>query len=169
MVGFGLAPRINAAGRLERAMRAVEMLTTEDPALAAAIAEELDLVNSRRQELERAIVQEAQEMIKAEGGLKERGAIVLGKKGWHAGVIGIVASRLVDYYHRPTVVVAFGDEFCPGLGAVGSGLQSLRGDPRLLGGADRLRRPRRGGRAEADREPFPHVRPAVRGALPSRH
>ena len=114
MVGFGLAPRINAAGRLERAMRAVEMLTTEDPEHARAIAEELDLVNSRRQEIERAIVSEAQEMIWAEGGLKERRAIVLGRKGWHPGVIGIVASRLVDYYHRPTVVVAFGDEFAQG-------------------------------------------------------
>lgn len=114
MVGFGLAPRVNAAGRLERAMRAVEMLTTEDPEHARAIAEELDLVNSRRQEIEREIVQEAQEMIKAEGGLKERGAIVLGRKGWHPGVIGIVASRLVDYYHRPTVIVAFGDEFAQG-------------------------------------------------------
>ena len=114
MVGFGLAPRINAAGRLERAMRAVEMLTTEDPEHARAIAEELDLVNSRRQEIEREIVQEAQEMIKAEGGLKERRAIVLGRKGWHPGVIGIVASRLVDYYQRPTVIVAFGDEFAQG-------------------------------------------------------
>ncbi len=114
MVGFGLAPRINAAGRLERAMRAVEMLTTEDPEHARAIAEELDLVNSRRQEIERQIVSEAQEMILAEGGLKERRAIVLGRKGWHPGVIGIVASRLVDYYQRPTVIVAFGDEFAQG-------------------------------------------------------
>jgi single-stranded-DNA-specific exonuclease len=114
MVGFGLAPRINAAGRLERAMRAVEMLTTEDPEHARAIAEELDLINSRRQEIEREIFQEAQEMIKAEGGLKERRAIVLGRKGWHPGVIGIVASRLVDYYQRPTVIVAFGDEFAQG-------------------------------------------------------
>src|SRR5208282_790710 len=78
------------------------------------IAEELDLVNSRRQEIEREIVQEAQEMIQAEGGLKERRAIVLGRKGWHPGVIGIVASRLVDYYQRPTVIVAFGDEFAQG-------------------------------------------------------
>ncbi len=114
MVGFGLAPRINAAGRLERAMRAVEMLTTEDPEQARVIAEELDLINVRRQELEREIVSEAQEMIRAEGGLKERGAIVLGRKGWHPGVIGIVASRLVDYYHRPTVIVAFGDDFAQG-------------------------------------------------------
>jgi single-stranded-DNA-specific exonuclease len=114
MVGFGLAPRINAAGRLERAMRAVEMLTTDDPELARVIAQELDLVNSRRQEIEREILQQAQEMIKAEGGLKDRGAIVLGRKGWHLGVVGIVASRLVDFYHRPTVVVSFGEEFSQG-------------------------------------------------------
>jgi single-stranded-DNA-specific exonuclease len=113
-VGFGLAPRINAAGRLERAMRAVEMLTTEDETLAEEIARELDQVNSRRQEIERTIVQEAQEMIRAEGGLKDRRAIVLGRRDWHAGVIGIVASRLVDYYHRPTVVVSFGDSFAQG-------------------------------------------------------
>jgi single-stranded-DNA-specific exonuclease len=95
-------------------MKAVEMLTTDDPEHARAIAEELDLINSRRQEIEREIVTEAHEMIRAEGGLKERGAIVLGRKGWHPGVIGIVASRLVDYYHRPTVIVSFGEEFAQG-------------------------------------------------------
>ncbi len=113
-VAFSLAPRINAAGRLERAMRAVEMLTTEDAGLARTIAEELNLVNSRRQEIEREIVAEAQAMIHDAGGLNERGAVVLGKKGWHPGVIGIVASRLVDYYHRPTLIVAFGEEFAQG-------------------------------------------------------
>jgi single-stranded-DNA-specific exonuclease len=114
MVGFGLAPRINAAGRLEQAMRAVAMLTSDDPAQALEIAQELDLVNGRRQEIERQIVQEAQEMIRAQGGSRERGAIVLGRKGWHPGVIGIVASRLVDFYHRPAVVVSFGEEFAQG-------------------------------------------------------
>jgi single-stranded-DNA-specific exonuclease len=114
MVGFGLAPRINAAGRLERAMRAVELLTTEDPEQARIIAEELDFINRRRQEIEREIVAEAQEMIRAEGGLNERGAIVLASSRWHPGVIGIVASRLVEYYHRPTVIVAFGDEGAQG-------------------------------------------------------
>ncbi|WP_165245878.1 single-stranded-DNA-specific exonuclease RecJ [Paludisphaera soli] len=113
-VGFNLAPRINAAGRLERAMRAVEMLTTGDDALADLIADELNAVNQRRQEVERAIVQEAQEQIRAEGGLKDRGAIVLGRKEWHPGVIGIVASRLVEIYHRPTILVAFGEEFAQG-------------------------------------------------------
>jgi single-stranded-DNA-specific exonuclease len=115
-VGFSLAPRINAAGRLERAMRAVEMLTTGDEALADRIAQELDEVNRRRQEVEREIVRQATEQIKAEGGLKDRGAIVLGRKEWHPGVIGIVASRLVEMYHRPTILVAFGEEFAQGSG-----------------------------------------------------
>jgi single-stranded-DNA-specific exonuclease len=113
-VGFGLAPRINAAGRLERAMVAVEMLTTQDLARAREIAAELDSCNSRRQEVERQIVEEAHQMIKAEGGLGEKTAIVLGKKGWHAGVIGIVAGRLAETYHRPAIVVSFGDEIAQG-------------------------------------------------------
>ncbi|WP_165224211.1 single-stranded-DNA-specific exonuclease RecJ [Aquisphaera insulae] len=113
-VAFGLAPRINAAGRLERAMRAVEMLTTEDADLAAVIAGELNELNAKRQEVERSIVQEAQEMVRSAGGSTGKGAIVVGKRGWHPGVIGIVASRLVEFYHRPTIVVALGDEVCQG-------------------------------------------------------
>ncbi len=113
-VGFVLGPRINAAGRLERAMRAVEMLTTEDDVLAREIASELDLCNSRRQEIERKIVEEARAMIEAGGGIGDRRAIVLGSKDWHAGVIGIVASRLVETYHRPTVILAIGESHAQG-------------------------------------------------------
>lgn len=109
-VGFNLAPRINAAGRLERAMQAVEMLTTDSEDRAGELAQALDLCNAQRQEVERRMVDEAHEMITTQGGLKERGAIVLGREGWHPGVIGIVASRLVDTYHRPTIVVALGEE-----------------------------------------------------------
>ncbi len=115
-IGFGLAPRINAAGRLERAMRAVEMLTTDDATLAERIADELDEVNRRRQEVEREIFRQATEQIRSEGGLNDRGAIVLGRQGWHPGVIGIVASRMVETYHRPTILVAFGEEFAQGSG-----------------------------------------------------
>lgn len=109
-VGFGLAPRINAAGRLERAGMAVEMLTTRDSSVAREIAEELDRYNTKRQEVEQAMVTEAHEMIKAQGGLGERGAIVLGREGWHPGVIGIVASRLMETYHRPALIVSLGEE-----------------------------------------------------------
>ncbi len=113
-VGFTLGPRINAAGRLERAMRAVEMLTTDDARLAKEIAQELEVCNSRRQEVERKIYEEARGMIEAGGGVKDRGAIVLASKGWHAGVIGIVAGRLVENYHRPTIVLAIGEAHAQG-------------------------------------------------------
>ncbi|WP_406700801.1 single-stranded-DNA-specific exonuclease RecJ [Singulisphaera sp. Ch08] len=113
-IGFNMGPRINAAGRLERAMKAVEMLTTDDLELARKIAEELDQCNKDRQELEHKIVTEAHQMITEQGGLGTRGAIVLGRVGWHPGVIGIVASRLAEVYHRPTIVVALGDEMGQG-------------------------------------------------------
>lgn len=113
-VGFGLAPRINAAGRLERAMRAVEMLTTQDIAFARVIASELDECNSRRQMIEQTIVSEAHAMIRAAGEVGERGAYVVGREGWHPGVIGIVASRVAETYHRPAVVVALNDESSQG-------------------------------------------------------
>jgi single-stranded-DNA-specific exonuclease len=115
-IGFNMAPRINAAGRLERAMRAVEMLTTDDTALAREIASELDRCNTRRQEVEQKIVAEAHEAIKEQGGVSGRGAIILGREGWHAGVIGIVASRLVEVYHRPAIVVALDGEVGQGSG-----------------------------------------------------
>jgi single-stranded-DNA-specific exonuclease len=114
VVGFGLAPRINAAGRLERAMMAVELLTTDDPKRAVEIATELDRCNAQRQEVERKILEEAQAILKAEGGLNGRGAIVIGRKNWHAGVIGIVAGRLAEIYHRPAIVLAIGEEFAQG-------------------------------------------------------
>jgi single-stranded-DNA-specific exonuclease len=114
MIGFGLAPRINAAGRLEQAMMAVEMLTTNDPPRAREIALLLDGYNKRRQEVERQIFDEAQEMLKAEGGLGDRRAIVLGRQGWHAGVIGIVAGRMAEAFHRPTVIIALGEEISQG-------------------------------------------------------
>jgi single-stranded-DNA-specific exonuclease len=109
-ISFGMAPRINAAGRLERAALAVEMLTTLDGDRARTIADDLDRCNSERQEVERTIVEQAREMIEARGGSTDRGAIVLGREGWHPGVIGIVAGRIAESYHRPTVIVALGAE-----------------------------------------------------------
>jgi single-stranded-DNA-specific exonuclease len=113
-VGFVLGPRINAAGRLERAMMAVEMLTTEDTVLAREIASELDRCNTRRQEIERRIYEEARAMLEAQGGVQGRGAIVLAGKGWHPGVIGIVAGRLAENYHRPTVILSLGEASAQG-------------------------------------------------------
>ncbi len=113
-VGFTLAPRINAAGRLERAMIAVEMLTTEDAVRAQQIAMELDRCNTRRQEIERRIQYEARAMVEAAGGVADRRSIVLASAGWHPGVIGIVAGRLAELYHRPTVVLAQGATIAQG-------------------------------------------------------
>ena len=81
---------------------AVELLTTDNHARAAEIALELDRCNADRQAVDRKILEEAHAIIKAEGGLNGRGAIVLGHRDWHAGVIGIVAGRLAEIYHRPT-------------------------------------------------------------------
>jgi single-stranded-DNA-specific exonuclease len=106
-VGFLLAPRLNACGRMGHARLAVEMLTSADVPKAIEIATYLESQNKARQAMERKILEEAEAMIAAER-LAEDGAcaLVLGKEQWHPGVIGIVASRLVDRYHRPTVMVA---------------------------------------------------------------
>jgi single-stranded-DNA-specific exonuclease len=113
-VGFKLAPRINAAGRLERAMMAVEMLTTDDTFRAQQIALELDRCNARRQEIERRIQEEARALVEAAGGVGDRRSIVLANPGWHVGVIGIVAGRLAELYHRPTIVLAQGETTAQG-------------------------------------------------------
>jgi single-stranded-DNA-specific exonuclease len=102
-LGFRLAPRINAAGRLARADAALELVLTEDEERAARIADELDLVNRERQHVEQQILFAA-EAARAEQ--SEAPAYVLAGEGWHPGVIGIVASRMVERYHRPCVLVA---------------------------------------------------------------
>jgi single-stranded-DNA-specific exonuclease len=102
-LGFRLAPRLNAAGRLQRADAALELLLTEDESRAAEVADELDLLNRERQDTETRILFEA-EAARAEH--PEAPAYVLAGEGWHPGVIGIVASRMVERYHRPCVVIA---------------------------------------------------------------
>ncbi|ABS25535.1 single-stranded-DNA-specific exonuclease RecJ [Anaeromyxobacter sp. Fw109-5] len=104
-VGFRLAPRINAAGRLDDAGRGVRLLLSDDEATARALAEELDRENAARQEIERRILDEATEDARARVGAGVRG-LVLARDGWHAGVVGIVASRIVERFHRPAVLVA---------------------------------------------------------------
>lgn len=105
-VGFKMAPRINAAGRLGSAVQAVELLTTDDPARAEQIVAHLNRENTRRQKLQEQILLEAREMVDGEGGVEGRHAIVLAREGWHAGVIGIVASRLAESYCRPTILLS---------------------------------------------------------------
>jgi single-stranded-DNA-specific exonuclease len=119
-VGFRLAPRINAAGRLDDAGRGVRLLLSADPAEAEALAAELDRENQARQEIERRILAEAIEDAGARVREGVRG-LVLARDGWHAGVVGIVASRIVERFHRPAVLVALADE-----GGKGSG-RSIEG------------------------------------------
>lgn len=106
-VGFKLAPRINAAGRMGHADLAVELLTNATPERASEITMYLDEHNRARQATERKIVKEARQRVEGEGLAGDaRRAIVLASKGWHAGVIGIVAARIVERYHRPTILIA---------------------------------------------------------------
>ncbi len=105
-VAFGLAPRLNAAGRLYRADAGLELILTRDPTRAAQIAHELDRVNHERRSAERAIRFEAETQIAALTDLDERRALVLAAEGWHVGVIGIVASRLAETHNRPVVLIA---------------------------------------------------------------
>ncbi|HEY2535484.1 MAG TPA: single-stranded-DNA-specific exonuclease RecJ [Solirubrobacteraceae bacterium] len=118
-VAFGLAPRLNAAGRLYRADAGLELILTEDPVRAAQIADELDRVNHERRRAERTIRFEAEAQIAALGDLKERGALVLAGEDWHVGVIGIVASRLAETHHRPVVLIALDGERGRGSGRGG--------------------------------------------------
>lgn len=105
-VGFRLAPRLNAGGRLDDAMRSVELLTTDDLARAEHLAVALDDENRARQAIEREMLDEALTAVAASGGAGERRTIVLASPNFHPGVVGIVAARLVERYHRPTILIA---------------------------------------------------------------
>ncbi len=104
-VGFRLAPRINAAGRLDDAGRSVRLLLSDDAEVARSLAEDLNRENQARQEIERRILDEALADAAPRVAAGARG-LVLARDGWHPGVIGIVASRLVERFHRPVVLVA---------------------------------------------------------------
>jgi single-stranded-DNA-specific exonuclease len=105
-LGFGLAPRINAAGRLHRADAALELLLTHDQGRADEIAQELDRANADRRFVEQRIAFEAEAQVAEFGPPTHQPAYVLWADGWHPGVIGIVASRLAEKYHRPVVLIA---------------------------------------------------------------
>ncbi|MBR0366152.1 MAG: single-stranded-DNA-specific exonuclease RecJ [Clostridia bacterium] len=108
-VAFSLAPRLNAAGRLGTAVTSVELLLTDDDTKAKEIASELDRENRERQETEQKIFEEALEMTANDTGFSKRKVIVLAKEGWHNGVIGIVASRLVERFYKPAVLISLED------------------------------------------------------------
>ena len=103
-VGFGLAPRLNACGRIGDVRLGLQLLVTEDHDEAMEIAMKLDQENRHRQEIERAIYEEALEKVQSQGLNQSEGLIVVGEN-WHPGVIGIVASRLVEKFYTPTIVL----------------------------------------------------------------
>jgi single-stranded-DNA-specific exonuclease len=126
-VGFALAPRINAAGRLYRADAALELILTEDSTRAAALAHELDRANGERRAVEQRIRHEAEAQIARLPDGERRFAYVLGGEGWHPGVIGIVASRLVEQHRRPVVLVSLQEQTARGSGRAGEGYDLLAG------------------------------------------
>lgn len=126
-VGFQLGPRINAAGRVDYGIKVVELLTTNSGEVALRIAQELDENNRERRALEAEVLEKA--LVEAGQRLNggERYTLVVGGEGWHPGVLGIVASRLVERFHRPSVVIGFA-------GADGKGsARSIRGFPMVEG------------------------------------
>jgi single-stranded-DNA-specific exonuclease len=119
-IGFRLAPRLNASGRLADARVAVELLTTESPERARALAAELEVQNAERRAVEDVMVGEACALVEAASEAGTR-TIVVARDGWHAGVVGIVAARLAERFHRPALVIAL-----EGAAGRGSG-RSVRG------------------------------------------
>jgi len=119
-VGFRIAPRINAAGRMDVARDVIELFSVKDPARARELAAKLDQLNSDRQEEERRILRAVEERFTDDPALCDAYCIVVDGEGWHRGVIGITATRVVERYNRPAVVISRdGDE------AFGSG-RSIR-------------------------------------------
>jgi len=116
-VGFKLAPRLNACGRMGHAREAVELFTIADADRAARIAAELSRHNEARRQTEQQILAQAVQMAEAAGMTSpDRRAIILAHEEWHAGVVGIVCSRLVDRYHRPAILLCRKGDECHGSG-----------------------------------------------------
>jgi single-stranded-DNA-specific exonuclease len=108
-LAYKIAPRLNAAGRIQSALTAFTLLTTRDDVSAYPIAEQLDKENAKRQHLESAILTEIVQNLENDSSPLYGRALVLAQAGWHQGVLGIVASRLVEKYRRPVVLIALSD------------------------------------------------------------
>ncbi len=106
-IGFGIGPRLNAAGRLDSASAALELLLTDDPKRAQSLARSLDQQNRERRTIEDEVLGKAGAQITSLYDPGSESAIVVGGAGWHPGVVGIVASRIQRRYHRPTFVIGF--------------------------------------------------------------
>ncbi|MCU9613985.1 single-stranded-DNA-specific exonuclease RecJ [Caldibacillus lycopersici] len=106
-IGFTLAPRINAPGRLDSASTVVELFMTENRELAEQLADEINEINTERQEIVNEMTNKAMEMVAASQAENNHSVIIVGNEGWHPGVIGIVASRLVEKFYRPVFVFSY--------------------------------------------------------------
>lgn len=115
-IGFILGPRINAMGRVGSPQKALELLLSDNKQEAMKLAKMLDTENRNRQKIESRILEEALSKIEREVNFKHHKVIVLGSEGWHAGVIGIVASRIADRFYRPTILVSLDGKYGKGSG-----------------------------------------------------
>lgn len=115
VVSYSIAPRLNAAGRMSNAMTAVNLLLTNDPLEAEQLAVKLDDENKRRQEEERLIYNQAVEMIN-KCDISDKKVIVLAKRGWHHGIIGVVASRICERYNKTCILISIEDDWCKSSG-----------------------------------------------------
>ena len=113
-IGFGLAPRLNAGGRMGDAKRGVRLFTTRDEEEAAAIAAELEVENSHRKETEQMILKQVTDRIEASDAIRNSRVMVVAGEGWHHGVIGIVSSRIKDMYYRPNILLSVEDGVAKG-------------------------------------------------------
>jgi single-stranded-DNA-specific exonuclease len=136
-IGFRLGPRLNASGRLADATRAVELLASGEPETARRLAAELDRQNRERRDIEDATAEEAEQLIARLPHASQRKSFVLASEGWHPGVVGIVASRLVERYFRPVVLLAIDGELARGSAR---GIPSIHLFEALRGSADLLER-----------------------------
>lgn len=114
-LGFLLGPRLNAAGRVGDAADGLKLLLTDDPSEADRLAGKLEMLNTERQALDQAILNQALELVE-QTDLDHTAGLVLAGEGWHPGVVGIVASRVVERYGRPTFIVAFDGDIGKGSG-----------------------------------------------------
>ncbi|MFM8725693.1 MAG: single-stranded-DNA-specific exonuclease RecJ [Planctomycetaceae bacterium] len=109
-IGFGIGPRINAAGRLGQARLAVELLTTQDPERAVQLAAWLDQLNDNRKTVERRILRQAKEMVAEHEAWQQHKTLVLAHHDWHPGVIGIVASRVAEEFDKPAILISLKED-----------------------------------------------------------
>ncbi len=126
-ISYRIAPRLNAAGRIEDPRYAVQLLTTDDADVAKRLVSELNNHNSRRQRIEEEILKQALEQIEGISDLNNRASLVLSNEQWHIGVIGIVASKISRKYNKPTILFSIKDGIAKGSGRSTGGFDLIEG------------------------------------------